>query len=88
MSRDVAGDALNVCLNVVAVMFLTEVDEVLYTFGLSTEERSVVEAGAGKVSSTQLERRVLRLSKWAHVVLIMLSIMSPVLIGPPGGALS
>jgi len=76
------GDALNVCMNTVAVMFLTEVDEGLYAFGLSSAERSMVEDG-GRTTVSCPEQKTLRSSKWTHALLIMVSILSPVIIGPP-----
>ena len=50
----VAGDALHVCLNVVAVLFLCEVDNAMYMVALNERVRARVEdaGGAPKLLST------------------------------------
>ena len=73
------GDALSVCLNTVAVVFMTDVDNMAYAVGLSEAVRSRVEE-AGRVELSAAEWNVIKRTKLVHMVLIVTFILSSVLL--------
>ena len=68
------GDAINVCLNAVAVLFLTELDNAMFLFGLSDTLRSEVE-GMGKVPINRDERRAFTVLKVFYLIAIPLCVI-------------
>lgn len=62
------GGALNVCFNTIAVLFITEVDNLSYQFGLGEREKERVDT-YGYVVLTDLEARQLSRSKAMCVVI-------------------
>ena len=69
-----AGDALHVCLNVIAVLFLCEVDNASYMVALNERVRARVEdAGRGELSDDDLI--ALTRTKLSHVVAIVLCVL-------------
>jgi hypothetical protein len=64
------GDALNLCLNAVAVLFVCEVDNLSFSIGLGERMRSRVEA-AGRIELTDAEAALLARSNAVHVLLVM-----------------
>jgi hypothetical protein len=67
------GDAMSVCFNTVAILFLCEVDNIVFTVGLSERVRARVE-GAGRVELGHVAVEALVRTKIAHTIGIMLSI--------------
>ena len=60
------GDALSVCFNTVALLFLCEIDNICFHVGLSERVRSRVEA-VGKVELGDVEAAALASSKIVHI---------------------
>jgi hypothetical protein len=78
------GDALSVCMNTVAVLFLTDVDEAVYAFCLKEAVRSRV-AEAGRVQLSRSDDQDLWISKTVHVALIVLCVLGNVWLVLPRG---
>lgn len=68
------GDALRICLNAVAILFLCEIDNIAFDFALGERVRTRVEA-AGRVNLADDEAAALARTKVVHVVLIVLSLV-------------
>jgi len=66
------GDSLNICFNTVAVLFLLQVDNQLYEYGLSEQVKAEVEE-FGRVYLEPSSLRLLKASKLVHVVLVTAS---------------
>ena len=64
------GDALSVCFNTVAALFLCEIDNLLYAILLPERERARVEV-EGRVELGESEAVALMRSKALHVVLVV-----------------
>jgi hypothetical protein len=77
------GDALNVCFNSVAVLFLCEIDNLGYAILLPERERVRIEE-EGRVELGEAEARSLVRSKVVHVCVLMLLLPSTVAIGLSG----
>lgn len=71
------GDALNICFNTVAVLFLMDVDNLSYEFGLNEMLRKKI-ADCGKISLTAEQDDGLKRVKNVHTVLSMLCIVANV----------
>jgi hypothetical protein len=65
-----AGDALSVCFNTVAVLFLCEIDNITYAVLLSERVRSRAEASGMRVEIGDAEAVALARTKVVHVALI------------------
>ena len=74
------GDALSVCFNTVAVLFLCEIDNLLYAILLPERERARVEV-EGRVELSESEAVALMRSKAAHVLLLVIVVPCAVLSG-------
>ena len=74
------GDALSVCFNTVAVLFLCEIDNLLYAILLPERERARVEV-EGRVELGESEVSALMRSKAVHVVLLVVVVPCAVLVG-------
>ena len=74
------GDALSVCFNTVAVLFLCEIDNLLYAILLPERERARVEV-EGRVELGESEAVALMRSKAVHVVLLVVVVPCAVLVG-------
>ena len=74
------GDALSVCFNTVAVLFLCEIDNLLYAILLPERERARVEV-EGRVELSESEAVALMRSKAAHVLLLVIVVPCAVLVG-------
>jgi hypothetical protein len=61
------GDALSVCMNTVAILFIFEVDNAMFAVGTAERVRARVEA-AGRVEIGDDEAAELARKKWLHVV--------------------
>lgn len=68
------GDALNVCLTTVALLFLADVDNAAFAIGLSERIRTRVEE-FGRVDLSSTQAKALVQSKAAHVCLISSAIV-------------
>jgi hypothetical protein len=68
------GDALTVAFNTVAIMFLTEVDNLSYQFALSEQVKRRVDE-AGRVQLTDADERRLSRTKPCCMVLIFIGIL-------------
>ena len=67
------GDALSVSLNTVAILFLAEIDNGFYTFGLSEKLKSQVER-EGRVKLTAACRDGLAVTKGVHIALVPITL--------------
>lgn len=67
------GDALNVCMNTIAVLFLCEVDNVAYAVGLSEKVRARVEF-AGRVHLDADDVTALSITKAVHVFFLVICV--------------
>jgi hypothetical protein len=67
------GDALSVCFNTVAVLFLCEIDNLLYAILLPERERARVEV-EGRVELGEAEAAALMRSKAVHVAVLVVAV--------------
>ena len=78
------GDALSVCFNTVALLFMTDVDNAAYELGIPEQWRAMVDA-RGRVALTDEAANALATTKVVHVVIVMLCILGNVwVLGTPG----
>ena len=77
------GDALSVCFNTVAVLFLCEIDNLLYAILLPERERARVEV-EGRVELGKAEAAALMRSKAVHVALVVVAVPCAVALGGSG----
>ena len=78
------GDALSVCFNTVALLFMTDVDNIAYELGMPERWRAMVEA-RGRVALTDEAANALATTKVVHVAIVMLCILGTVwVLGTPG----
>ena len=75
--RRSGGDALSVCFNTVAMLFLCEIDNICFRVGLSERVRSRVES-VGKVELGDAEAAALARSKLVHVSVIVFCTLATV----------
>lgn len=68
------GDALSICLNTVAILFMVEIDNVAYSIGLSERIRSNFEQH-GRIKLEDADAVALVKSKATHVSLIVISVL-------------
>eukprot|EP01043_Picozoa_sp_COSAG02_P050629 COSAG02_NODE_5227_length_4525_cov_1.708540_2_plen_513_part_00 len=69
------GDALSVCLNTVAILFLCDIDNIAFGLALGERVRARVEAARG-VELNDGEASALARTKAVHVVLIVLAVLA------------
>ena len=81
------GDALSVCFNTVAVLFLCEIDNLLYAILLPERERARVEV-EGRVELGEAEAAALMRSKAVHVVVVAAAVPCAVAVGGGGDQVS
>ena len=77
------GDALSVCFNTVAVLFLCEIDNLLYAILLPERERARVEV-EGRVELGEAEAAALMRSKAVHVAVLVVAVPCAVVGGGNG----
>ena len=65
------GDALSVCFNTVAILFLCDIDNIAFNVGLGERVRARVEA-VGRVELQDVEATALTRTKVVHVILVVL----------------
>ena len=78
------GDALSVCLNTVAILFLCDIDNIAFDLALGERVRARVE-DAGRVELDEGEATALARTKAVHVALIVLAVLGAVWLGDLGG---
>ena len=81
------GDALNVCLNTVAILFQCEVDNACYSIGLAEHVRARVET-AGRIELSDADRRMLVQSRFSHGIFVWIALVLGVVAqgrAPAGG---
>lgn len=66
------ADALNICFNTIAILFMTEIDNVCYGFALGERTRARIEE-AGRVELTSKETEGLLWMKMIHVFLVVIT---------------
>jgi hypothetical protein len=82
------GDALNVCFNTLAVLFLCEVDNAAYAYGIGEKVKGRVER-IGHIHLTAAEEAGLTVNKTAHIVIVVVIVVGSVAsIGGLGGSRS
>ena len=74
------GDALSICLNTVAILFMCDIDNIAFDLALGERVRARVE-DAGRVRLDDGEASALTRTKTVHVVLIVLAVLVSI-IGP------
>ena len=74
------GDALSVCFNTVAVLFLCEIDNLLYAILLPERERARVEV-EGRVELGEAEAAALMRTKAVHMVVLVAAVPCAVVLG-------
>ena len=74
------ADALSICLNAVALLFLAEIDNALYHFGLSASVRVRVERAA-RLELTEEQSNSINRSSQAHLLLVVLVVLGTVQFG-------
>ena len=74
------GDALSVCLNTVAILFLCDIDNIAFDLVLGERVRARVE-DAGRVELDDAEASALARTKAVHVALIVLAVHGAVWLG-------
>lgn len=73
------SDATSICLNTVAMLFLAEIDNIMYRVGLDESIRREVESAA-RVELQDAEREALAKFKTAHLVAIPIMLLSTVVV--------
>jgi bifunctional DNA-binding transcriptional regulator/antitoxin component of YhaV-PrlF toxin-antitoxin module len=76
--------ALDICFNVVAVLFMLDLDNELYSFWIPEHTRQKMEAEEGEmmiIEVNQGEKKLLSITKRVHSALITLSIVTGVAVG-------
>ena len=81
----VAGDALRVCFNTVAILFLMDIDNQTFDFALPEAVRSLVEE-SGHVELSDAQAAGLARTKPVHIFLIVAAVLGAVAMGSYGGA--
>lgn len=71
------GDALSICFNTVAVLFLCEIDNMMFSIGLSERIRERLEVVA-RVELNEDEAAALAFSKPVHVITLVTSTITSV----------
>merc|ERR1711969_199542 len=79
------GDALSVCLNSVAILFMCDIDNIAFALALGERVRARVE-DAGRVVLGDGEASALAQTKAVHVALIVLAVLGGVWSGHQDGA--
>ena len=79
-----AGDALSICFNVVAILFLCEIDNVLFAVLMPERFRTRVEQ-YGRVELGDVEAATLARTKLVHTMLIVMAALISVSLGASGG---
>lgn len=69
------GDALSICFNTVALLFICDIDNIAFKFGLSERMRARVEE-AGRVDLSDVEAFFLARTKIVHVLLITVCLLA------------
>ena len=78
------GDALSVCLNTVAILFLCDIDNIFFDLVLGERVPARVE-DAGRVELDDAEASALARTKAVHVALLVLAVLGVVWSGDLGG---
>jgi hypothetical protein len=73
------GDAINVCLNAVAVLFLTDLDNAMFQYGLADNLREEVEK-KGKVPVNADEQKTITILKGYYLFAVPLCVMTTVIL--------
>lgn len=68
------GDALSVCMNTVAILFMTDIDNLVFQFGLAEKARSRVE-DAGRVELSESDAMALAHTKIIHSILLAVALL-------------
>ena len=76
------GDALSVCLNTVAMLFLCEIDNMIYKVGMAERTRTRVEEYA-RVELGDEEAAALVRSKQIHVGAVVVAVLAAVQVARP-----
>jgi hypothetical protein len=71
------GDALSVCLNTIAILFMCDIDNIFFDLALGERVRARVE-DAGRVELDDAEASALARTKAVHVALIVLAVLGAV----------
>lgn len=68
------GDALNICMNTIAILFLMEIDDVLFEYGVGerVRRRAMV---AGRVELSKVEEEAIVRTKACHIVVVCASVL-------------
>ena len=69
------ADALNISLNTVAILFICELDDILYQLGLPERLKTRIDA-EGRVALNDEEAGALFSMKAAHVVAVVVSVLA------------
>ena len=69
------ADALNISLNTVAILFICELDDILYQLGLPERLKTRIDA-EGRVALNDEEASALFSMKAAHVVAVVVSVLA------------
>ena len=77
------GDALSICFNTVAMLFLCEIDNLLYAILLPERERARVEV-EGRVELGEAEAAALMRTKVVHMVVLVVAVPCTVVGGGSG----
>ena len=80
------ADALSICLNSIAVLFITDVDNAIYDYMISDTVKSEVET-FGVVVLTTAESRFLYRTNRRHTLLIAIAVMLTVYVASDNAAL-
>jgi hypothetical protein len=76
------SDALNVCTNTAAILFVSEIDNVLFSMGLPERIRSRIEQ-EGRVELDEEEADNLARTKWTHGLTLWLGVIVVIMSGDP-----
>eukprot|EP01046_Picozoa_sp_COSAG06_P018519 COSAG06_NODE_1291_length_9980_cov_166.860237_9_plen_381_part_00 len=80
-----ASDALSICLNTIATLFLVDCDNIAYTLGLGERVRARVEEAA-RVELTAEDIRALQINRTTYVAMITVCVMLVMVLLSAGSA--
>ena len=76
------SDALSVCMNTVAILFIFEVDNAMFTVGTAERVRTRVET-VGRVEIQEAEARKLARTKWIYTGMVTIAVLAGVQLAVP-----
>eukprot|EP01047_Picozoa_sp_COSAG01_P022058 COSAG01_NODE_1299_length_10836_cov_8.277452_9_plen_215_part_00 len=77
------GDALSICFNVIAILFMCDIDNAAYRFGLGQEAQQRM-SEVGRLTLSDAELRVIQRVADTHIAVVAVSIVTAVIMAGSG----